>query len=328
MEEIDNKAKIMEFDSDYEKDTKPNIKIKQNKQNIEETTNKTLSGLIMILSSLILISFVLILYQIHRINTLSLIKLGIINEKNVLEKYVEKVNQDYNINMGQVLTIDQIPENSIDIIPYHSPNHLNNILDNLFFPYRSQIFRKLEEFEFIRDSLGEVRLKMVYSSAYHKDEVKVFRDKCRHHHLLVLVKTKSGNRFGGYTANNFNPPFIGLKREAAVEVFKEDQVSFLFNLDLKKIYEVKDSEQALFCSDTFPISFGESDLVIWNHFLSEGGTSTFPDSYGDFTDNPFEVTGGERQFEVETVEVYHVVFFSEYKDIMGRKGSGGGILGK
>ena len=207
------------------------------------------------------------------------------------------------------------------IIPYETPNKLDGILDYILYPYHSEIIRNLDDYEFIRDSLGKISLKMVFNSIYHGDYAMDVHSRANYHHILVLIETENGNRFGGYTSDNFTPQTFGLT-STSIELFKKDNAAFLFNLDLKKVYNIKPKEaiKALDCDDYFTLCFGEGDLVLRDKFLSSGGISTFPGYYGDENTQENELTNGEKEFEIKAFEVYNVLFFSEFGDENNRMG--------
>ena len=210
--------------------------------------------------------------------------------------------------------------NKIKINPYVSPNRVEGILDNLFFPYHSDIIKTVDEFEFLRDALGKVELRMLINSNIHGDYAADFHEKSNYHHLLILIETLEGNRFGGYTSDNFIPLSVGLT-STSVDIQKYDDAAFLFNLDLKKIYEINKNEvyTALICDEYYTLSFGEKDLLIWDYFLTKGGVSNFPDHYGEGS-KPLELTGGEQNFKVNSIEVYQVLFYPEFGDEKNRMG--------
>lgn len=207
------------------------------------------------------------------------------------------------------------------IIPYETPNKLDGILDYILYPYHSEIIRNLDDYEFIRDSLGKISLKMVFNSIYHGDYAMDVHSRANYHHILVLIETENGNRFGGYTSDNFTPQTFGLT-STSIELFKKDNSAFLFNLDLKKVYNIKPKEaiKALDCDDYFTLCFGEGDLVLRDKFLSSGGISTFPGYYGDENTQENELTNGEKEFEIKAFEVYNVLFFSEFGDENNKMG--------
>ena len=214
----------------------------------------------------------------------------------------------------------QSPPNKVKIVPYVSPNRVEGVLDNLFYPYHSDIIKSIDEFEFLRDTLGKVELRMIINSNIHGDFAKDFHERANYKHLLILIETLEGNRFGGYTSDNFVPMTVGLI-STSVDIQKYDDVAFLFNLDTKKIYDInKDKvETALNCDEYYTLSFGEKDLIIWDYFLTKGGVSNFPDYYGKGA-QPLELTGGEQKFQINSIEVYQVLFYAEFGDDQNKMG--------
>ncbi len=207
------------------------------------------------------------------------------------------------------------------VVPYETPYKLESILDYILYPYHSDIIRNLDDYEFIRDALGKISLKMVFNSDYHGDYATDVHSRSNFHHTLVLIETENGNRFGGYTSDNFTPGTFGLT-STSIEVTKKDTSAFLFNLDLKKIYNVKKeyAASAIDSDDFFTLCFGEGDLLLRDQFLTEGGLSTFPNYYGDENTKENELTNGEKEFEVKYFEIYNVLFFSEFGDENNRMG--------
>jgi len=218
-----------------------------------------------------------------------------------------------NKNLSQIFT----PK----VIPYKSKNHLDSIIDNVLYPYKSDIIESIEDLNFIRETLGKVGLRLEYKAKIHGDNVIKFQEKTKqHHHHLLLIKTKKGNRFGGYTSVNFEPAMMA---GFSADVEKIDPSAFLFNLDDKKIYNVTQGLSALYCDNFFVAHFGEGDLILWDNFLKDGGMSDFPENYGKGA-NKGELTKEGRKFNVSNVEVYHVSFFEvdfdKNYDVKGRFG--------
>ena len=229
------------------------------------------------------------------------------------------INTKSTINLKS-LSEAQSPPNKVKIVPYVSPNRVEGILDNLFYPYHSDIIRSVDEYEFLRDSLGKVELRMILNSNVHGDFAKDFHERANYKHLLIIIETIEGNRFGGYTSDNFVPMSVGLI-STSIDIQKYDNVAFLFNLDTKKIYDIKEDkvETALNCDEYYTLSFGEKDLIIWDYFLTKGGVSNFPDYYGEGAE-PLELTGGEQNFQINSIEVFQVLFYAEFGDDKNKMG--------
>ena len=207
------------------------------------------------------------------------------------------------------------------IIPYVTPYKLEGTLDYILYPYHSDIIRNMDDYEFIRDCLGKISLKMVFNSNINGDYALDIHTRVNHHHILAIVETENGNRFGGYTSDNFSPQSLGLS-STSIGLLKQDRSAFLFNLDKKKYYNIKpkDISRALDCDEYFTFCFGEGDLLLRDQFMTNGGNSYFPDCYGDENSEKNELTNGEEQFIVKSFEIYHVLFFSEFGDESNRMG--------
>ena len=207
------------------------------------------------------------------------------------------------------------------IIPYETPFKLEGTLDYILYPYHSDIIKNMDDYEFIRDCLGKISLKMVFNSNINGDYALDVHTRVNYHHILALVETENGNRFGGYTSDNFSPETLGLT-STSIGLLKQDRSAFLFNLDTKKYYNIKkkDVSRALDCDDYFTFCFGEGDLLLRDQFMTNGGMSSFPDCYGDENSKKHELTNGEETFTVKSFEIYHVLFFSEFGDENNRMG--------
>ena len=208
-----------------------------------------------------------------------------------------------------------------NIIRYETPYKLEGTLDYLLYPYHSDIIKNMDDYEFIRDCLGKISLKMVFNSNINGDYALDVHTRVNYHHILAIIETENGNRFGGYTSDNFSPDSLGLT-STSIGLLKQDTSAFLFNLDTKKYYNIKkkDTTRALDCDEYFTFCFGEGDLLLRDQFMTNGGSSNFPDCYGDNKTEKFELTNGEENFIIKSFEIYHVLFFSEFGDENNRMG--------
>ena len=161
-------------------------------------------------------------------------------------------------------------------------------------------------------------MRMLFKASKHGDDFKTFQQRTNiHHHLLVLIKTKSGKRFGGYTSDNFS---LHLVAGYYVDCGKYDQTAFLFNLDQLKIYNVDQGNTAIFVDEDVIVQFGGLDIKIPNKFFEKKGTSQFPYFYGKGS-GKLELTNGESEFEIEELEVFHINFFErDFMDNYKEKG--------
>jgi hypothetical protein len=204
------------------------------------------------------------------------------------------------------------------ILPYKGEYDSKSIVDNILFPYKSNIIKSLDELLFLRNIFGKVSMRMLYQATKHGDDFETFQKRTNtHHHHLILIKTKSGKRFGGYTSDNFS-----LHNVAGyfVDCGKFDKTAFLFNLDQQKIYNVDQKNTAIFVDEEVIVQFGGLDIRIEDKFFGKKGTSEFPYFYGK--GNPkLELTSGEKEFEIEEIEDFHINFFPrDFMDDYNKKG--------
>lgn len=82
---------------------------------------------------------------------------------------------------------------------------------------------------------------------------------------LTLAKTKNGNRFGGYTS-------VPLKKNAENESIY-DKNSFVFSIDNKSKYNIKNPSNEVFSNKNYGPYFGSSSaFYIGNKFLSNNSS--------------------------------------------------------
>ena len=301
MSEETKNSKFLKFEMELESDKKLEIK----KEKISFI--KVFFSTILFLTS---IFFCITIYTSIQIKIINSENKKLENENTRIQEYIKQKDK---INIFS-------PSN--DLI-YKKKEHVENILDAIFYPYTSDIITSLDELEFLRDIFGKVSIRLEYKSSIHGDKNDIFHNRTRkHNHQLVLIKTKKGNRFGGYTSENFE---MNKLAELTMDVDKFDNTAFLFNLDSKKVYNVKKDKIAIYCDDSFFIQFGDGDILIWNNFLQGKSLSMFPENYGNENCEKGELTGGEFKFEIEELEIFHVGFFrTDFKDefnITGRFGN-------
>ncbi len=285
----DKNKNISQFEFSTEQFGKKNKK-RNSKTNI-------ISKILILLTSLSLCYFV---YQTLQLSSINKDKLSLEKENNKLSKYLKTINKQQ---------IFSPSEQSKD----------KEILDHIFYPYSSNIITSIDDLNFIRDILGPVRIRVEYQSSIHGDRLDKFKERTKkHNHQLVLIKTKNGNRFGGYTSENFEPLKFA---EASIEIDKKDPTAFLFNLDSKKVYNLKKNVKvALFCDDHFIFNFGEGDLILYDRFMSHNSFTAFPNNYGDNASKA-ELTNGESEFKVEEMEAFHIHFFiNDFEEMYNKKG--------
>ena len=145
---------------------------------------------------------------------------------------------------------------------------------------------------------SKIKFNLLYQISRDGDNISTFynkvKDKCP---TLIIIKSKSGYKFGGYTTNTWEP-----------NNYKKDELAFLFSLNKKKKYNIKNDhiQYAIYgCSDYFAFGGGH-DLRINDKCTSNNYNSCNSSSYN--TIEQYELNGGQEYFLVDELEVYNVEF--------------------
>ena len=166
---------------------------------------------------------------------------------------------------------------------------------------KGDIIHSTEELELITRKINKankkITLNLLYKATVDSDKATAFHDKCDHaQSSLVLVETDKGKRFGGFTTCSW----AGDCEE------KKDEDAFVFSLDKMMIYENIPNEDAIGCYPKFGPIFLGCQIRIYDNAFSKGGT-TFEKGLNYYTEEDYELTGGERCFNVKEIEVYEVI---------------------
>ena len=177
---------------------------------------------------------------------------------------------------------------------------------------QNQIEKNKNNKNFIPKSCDFV-FKLVYRASRDGDDVLEFHKRCDEiGPNVTLVKTEKNKRFGGFTFCNWGIPQKYLeKMKSNAGILKQDQYSFCFSLDLKKMYyhdDRKGKEDAIFCSKKFGPTFCSNIFAINNNMLSKGGYCTRKKtSYFSGQSKDYEISG-EKTFNIKELEVYEIVY--------------------
>ena len=162
----------------------------------------------------------------------------------------------------------------------------------------------------LHPKIPEINLALVYRASEDGDRAADFHKKCdRIGHNLVIIKTRKGNIFGGFTFKNWEhmPRDIDEKRPNLGSASRDSR-AFGFNVNIQKIYEnEKPNEFAIWCNKNYGPTFKNNLFQIFDSCMKKGGyCSVRTNSHfgGQLTD--FEIAGGESRFRVEELEVYEV----------------------
>ena len=162
------------------------------------------------------------------------------------------------------------------------------------------IIKEQEEIELVVNKISEKypgsTYRLLYKGSKDGDGANDFHSKCDEaEKTLIIVEDNYGNRFGGFTTQDWGGQYLQ----------KKDDEAFIFSIDKKKVYDVIPNQNAIGCYPNFgPVFFG-CQIRIYDNFLTKGGT-TYKKGLNYYTTEDFELTNGNQNFGVRDIEVYEV----------------------
>ena len=186
-----------------------------------------------------------------------------------------------------------------------------NRKQNMPFRFNSKILNDTEDLDLIALGLVlgdleklknlKVGYKLIYRASIHGDSVKAFHKKCDNiNGTLTVIKTKEGMIFGG---------FCSICWESGDELIKEDLNSFVFSINLSKIYFVsKNNDPSILCDKNKGPSFIGMFIINDNMLQSKCEINPWGTQRYSGESSPYEINGGESYFYIEEIEVFQVLF--------------------
>ena len=166
----------------------------------------------------------------------------------------------------------------------------------------SKIALYYEDYEFIFNyirnelSLDVIKTIKIYRASEDGDSAQRFHTLCDNAtNVIILIKTKEKKRFGGFTSIGFN------SNNASII----DNSAFVFSIDNKQIYHVKENNNAIYCYENYGPSFTKV-LSIPDKFLSKM-SFTFDKNSNFMIEEDFELNCGNKYFQIEELEVLELL---------------------
>ena len=166
---------------------------------------------------------------------------------------------------------------------------------------KGDIIHDMKELEMLTKKINKENKKIIinllYKASADSDKASVFHEKCdKAKNTIVLVETKDGMRFGGYTTCSWSGNCVD----------KNDPEAFIFSFDKMKTYDNIPGDEAIGCYPKFGPIFLGCQIKIFDNAFVKGGT-TFEKELNFNTEEDYELTGGKRTFQVKDIEVYEVI---------------------
>lgn len=148
------------------------------------------------------------------------------------------------------------------------------------------------EFRQLEKQSGTLVESLCYRYSTDGPNPKTFHEKCDHYKgTLTIIKTKRGEIFGGYTSQSW-----GGNTE------KEDNKAFLYNINNKKQYPVKEDRIAINAKPFLFPTFGMDDIYLSTSiFKIRKEMACYERSKINY-----EINNGKKFFDVVEIEVFHM----------------------
>jgi hypothetical protein len=150
--------------------------------------------------------------------------------------------------------------------------------------------------------------KLIFSSEKEDDKASSFHKNCDNiAPTLVLIETKEGFRYGGFTTQKWESP--------EQSIFKNDEDAFIFSIDTEKKYDVTDPKKSIQCSMFWGPYFGEGGAIcVPDNFLQEKNAFyQWPSSY-DISEKDELTFGQEHKINISKYEVYQIIIENNAHD--------------
>ena len=198
-------------------------------------------------------------------------------ENELLKKQIEELQ--YQIQMGQERQEEEGQEKEV----------------------KGDIIHDIKELEMLTKKINKdnkkIIINLLYKASVDGDKAAAFHEKCDEaKNTIVLVETKNGKRFGGYTTCSWSGNCVD----------KNDPEAFIFSFDKMKTYDNIPGDEAIGCYPKFGPIFLGCQIKIFDNAFVKGGT-TFEKELNFNTEEDYELTGGDRTFEIKDIEVYEVI---------------------
>ena len=228
----------------------------------------------------------------------------------------KKVSKNYYHTMENQ---NQILKNQAGFYNRTNPNNANlNMLNEPKSYFNSKIANYddiifvLDRLKDIHPKIKEVTFTLVYRASEDGDRAADFHQKCdKIGPNVVLIKTKRGNIFGGFTLKNWEhmPRDIDVNRPNLGSASR-DSKAFGFSVNNQKIYNnERPTEFAIWCNRNYGPTFKNNLFQIFDCCMKKGGyCSIRSNSHFGGQQYDYEISGGESRFRVEDLEVFEVKF--------------------
>ena len=233
-------------------------------------------------------------------------EINILKEKKEYNELIEEMKLIKEENNKKDLVIEELL-NWKKNIEKESENKKNS--KKIKFNIDSKIIEKKSELDFIVNELknkdqffnNNISFKLIYRGTRDGHLSSDFHKKCDgFDKTIILIKTQKGLKFGGYITYGWG---------SSEDYVDDDEDCFSFSISLRAIYYPRERKFKYYFSKDYGPSFSvfglENNLFeksSLNIDIKEEANSFFIGFTSDY-----EINGGEKEFQVEELEVFQII---------------------
>ena len=230
-------------------------------------------------------------------------KLNKIQKNNNKQKVIENIN-NIESNNEQIKLNTQINDNIINIVNDNLNKNFNNKVEDIL---NSEIIKDINEAKMIFNSLSDNNkfngfpdIQTIFQSSLDGGLANAFHKFCDSEpNLIVLVETKNGERFGGYTK-------IGFSSDGET---KEDDTIFIFNLDKMEIYKkFKKIYRFIYNDPNNGPCFGTKNNILFqisDNYLEK--KSYIKEFFNNENEKFCEISIQNKEFVINKLEIFKIL---------------------
>ena len=144
-----------------------------------------------------------------------------------------------------------------------------------------------------------IKTKLLYRGSRDGFEPRIFHSKCDNiKGTMILIENDKKIKFGGFTKESWDGEHKA----------KKDEDAFCFSISLKKIYKVKQNEDAIRCDPKYGPVFLNDIFGFRNNDLEVGEAYVISNCHYSGIESDFEINGFEKKINVTELEVFQIIF--------------------
>ena len=223
-------------------------------------------------------------------------------KNNMNEELINKIIEENNIYKAKAEETDALKKQIKELQMQIKNEQERQEEDDQDKEVKGEIIHDIKELEMITKKINKnedkrIIINLLYKASVDGDKAAAFHEKCdQAQNTIVLVETKNGKRFGGFTTCSWSGNCVD----------KNDPEAFIFSFDKMKTYDNIPGDEAIGCYPKFGPIFLGCQIKIFDNAFTKGGT-TYEKELNFNTEEDYELTGGDRVFEVKDIEVYEVI---------------------